>query len=316
MPRRRRILCNGEIHHVMSRGLDGMEIFDSDDVRERFVCKLRTLLRENHCLCYGWCLMPNHYHLVLRPLDTQLDSIMRRLNGSYARQFNKIKGRRGYVFQDRYKSIATQNFTYIRELIRYVHLNPLRAGVVSSIDNLEKYRWSGHRALMGLEDCPWMSLKETLTRFSPHLHRAREVYRAFLVEGIERGGTFETIWDEIRTVTHESGMDSRFGDGRIVGEPEFVNKMVARYESEEIKLKKLRENRPELSAILKTVCEQRKITEAAELIKGRKQGRRLARDEFCYLAYKRYGYPLSLIGAFLGIQPTTVYMRASSILPE
>jgi REP element-mobilizing transposase RayT len=289
-----------------------MDIFIDDQDRTRFLAKLGSLLNHSQCLCYAWCLMPNHFHLVLRPLDVSLDIIMRRLNGSYARQFNKRHERRGYLFQDRYKSLATQDAAYLRELIRYVHLNPLRAGLVHSLQELRKYTWSGHRELLGLEDHPWMAAKEALSRFSPRPERARDVYLAFLSEGVDHGGRFESIWDEIRTIAMEPGGDSRFGDGRIVGEPEFVRKAIARKEAKELALEKIRESRPDLPAILDYCLKKHKLADPIDLIKGRKNGRSEAREEFCYLAYKRYGYSLSQIGALLDMHPSAVYHRATA----
>jgi REP element-mobilizing transposase RayT len=312
MPRKRRIIIKGEVHHVMSRGIDGIDIFTNKVERSMFLQKLADILQKSNCLCYAWCLMPNHYHLVLRPLDISLSTIMRRLNGSYARRFNKLHNRRGYLFQDRYKSVAAQDSMYFRELIRYVHMNPLRAGLVKSLDKLKDYPWSGHRALLGLENCPWMAVKETLSRFSPSMNRARDVYCAFLAEGIERGGTFETIWDEIRAVAKEPGGDARFGDGRIVGEPEFVRKAMAQKEAQEHRLRKMRSKRPELSSLLKQCLRNHRIKDPGDLLRGRKGERRKAREEFCRRAYKDYGYSLSEIGAYLGMQPAAVFLRANS----
>lgn len=296
----------------MSRGLDGMKIFFDDYDRTLFLKKLGSLLHKSNCLCYAWCLMPNHFHLVLRPLETPLDIIMRRLNGSYARQFNKRRNRRGYLFQDRYKSLATQDATYLRELIRYVHLNPLRAGLIHSIPSLKSYVWSGHRAMMGLDNYPWMSTREALSRFSPKSDRARQVYMAFLAEGERCGGKFESIWEEIRLIAKEAGGDSRFGDGRVVGEPEFVRDAIARKERETHELRKLRDNRPDLQSIFDRCMKKHKITEPADLLRGRKNGRREAREDFCNLAYRRYGYSLGEIGTFLGMQPSAVYQRVVS----
>jgi REP element-mobilizing transposase RayT len=295
----------------MSRGLDGTDLFTDDTDRNLFVGKLAALLSQSSCLCYAWCLMPTHFHLVLRPLDTPLETLMRRLNGSYARRFNKAHGRRGYLYQDRYKSVVVQDSSYVRDLIRYIHLNPLRAGLVSSLDRLETCRWSGHRALLGLDKCPWMAVKEALSRFSPRPSRAREVYRKFLAEGEERGGAFDSIWDEIRRITQEEGGDARFGDGRVVGEPAFVRTTIERAEAEETTLRSFREARPELSSLLLEVCRRYDIGEAAEMYRGRKRGCSQARAEFCYLAYRRYGYSLSCIGAFLGMKPASVYTRAT-----
>lgn len=159
---------------------------------------------------------------------------------------------------------------------------------------------------------PWISVKEALSRFSPKLDRARQVYLAFLAEGENHGGKFESIWEEIRSIAKEEGGDSRFGDGRVVGEPEFVRKSLALLEREAHELRKLRENRPDLQAIFDQCLKKHKIADPADLLRGRKDGRLEAREEFCHLAYRRYGYSLGEIGTYLGMQPSSVYHRVVS----
>jgi REP element-mobilizing transposase RayT len=121
----------------MARGLDRELIFPDNVDRERMLQLVERHFIKFRCACYAWVLMDNHYHFVVRPLEPNLATAMRRINGAYARYFNKRHDRRGYLFGDRYKSLATQELDYLRELIRYVHLNPLRARIVDSIDSLE-----------------------------------------------------------------------------------------------------------------------------------------------------------------------------------
>lgn len=112
----------------MSRGIDGMVLFRDDEGREKMCSLFGKVFTEGTCQCYAWVLMDNHYHLVIRPLNQTLQRLMRRINRSYAKYYNRKYNRRGYVFQDRFKSVSTQEYWYLRELICYVHLNPLRAG--------------------------------------------------------------------------------------------------------------------------------------------------------------------------------------------
>lgn len=311
MPRTRRIQVPGEIHHVIARGLVDLKLFPNSSDYRAFIERLSLVIEESECLCYAWCLMPTHYHLVLRPTETSLDSVMRRINGSYAREYNKRHNRRGYLFADRYKSRIVQDGTYFRELVRYVHLNPLRAGLVTSLTGLSGYLWSGHRGLLGFDTSSWLAVDETLSRFSPRgTGRARHVYRAFLAEGVAHGGSFDSIWEEIRAVAATPGGDSRFGDGSIVGEQEFVREVRERRHAKQRKLKELRANRPPLETLLTTCRTKHGIADAGDLIRGRRPGRRIAREEFCYLAYRRYGYSLSEIADFLGIQSSPVYRLA------
>jgi len=128
MPTKKRIVVPGAIAHIMARGIDGRIIFKDDDDRSCFLSLLSESMVKTGYRCYGWVLMNNHYHLVVRCNDNSLDELMRTMNSRYAKYFNRKYTRRGYLFQDRFKSIITQDQHYLEELIRYVHLNPIRDG--------------------------------------------------------------------------------------------------------------------------------------------------------------------------------------------
>ena len=184
MPRKARITIAGAVHHVMSRGIDGMPIFRSDADRSAFLPILSNQLQKSGYLLYAWVLMPNHYHLVLRTTDYPLAACMRSVNSRYAQYFRKQLSTRGYLFQDRYKSIVTQDQNYVEELIRYVHLNPVRAGICKSIDALDSYPWCGHSVLLGRQDAPYQNTADVLRRFGSSLVSQRQAYRRF-IEGRE-----------------------------------------------------------------------------------------------------------------------------------
>ena len=149
----------------MSRGLDGIDIFRDDDDRRTFVELLSKNIIAADMRCYAWVLMRNHYHLVIRTSDIALSMLMKPLNAHYASYFNKRHQRRGYLFQDRFKSVATQEQLYIEELIRYVHLNPIRASVCKNLDALDHYAWSGHATIMGNREHPFQDIDTVLRRF-------------------------------------------------------------------------------------------------------------------------------------------------------
>jgi len=159
----------------MVRGLDGAAIFlDVDDYQD-FVDRLSRLLPECGARCFAWALMSNHAHLVLQTDAGALSRVMRRLNTGYAVRFNRGKARRGYVFMDRFRSRIVEGDADLIGLIRYVHLNPIEAGLVSSLDALAEYPWSGHGALTGARDAlPFEAVERTLSLFdeSPELARA------------------------------------------------------------------------------------------------------------------------------------------------
>lgn len=149
MPRKARLSPSASFFHVMARGIEGQDIFATDGDRLRFLSFLAKGLKRTGFACYAWALMKNHYHLVLRSSEQHLSNLMRPLNSAYAQSFSRAHKRRGYLFQDRFKSIVTQDQGYVEELIRYVHANPLRAGICKSPKELERYPWTGHAVLMG-----------------------------------------------------------------------------------------------------------------------------------------------------------------------
>jgi len=184
----RRIRLDGAAvaHHVMVRGLDGAAIFlDGDDYQD-FVDRLSRLLPECGARCFAWALMSNHAHLVLQTDAGALSRVMRRLNTGYAVRFNRGKGRRGYVFMDRFRSRLVEGDADLIGLIRYVHLNPIGAGLVSSLDALAEYPWSGHGALTGARDAlGFEAVEQTLSLFDENPGRARTELLAWMARDSE-----------------------------------------------------------------------------------------------------------------------------------
>jgi len=139
----------GVLYHVIVRGVERRQIFIDDRDRKQFLDRLSHLLQQTETLCYAWSLMTSHFHLLLYPTRFKLAVLMRRLLTGYAITFNLIHHRTGHLFQNRYQSILCDKEVYLLELIRYIHLNPLKAGIVDTLQNLERYPWSGHGVLMG-----------------------------------------------------------------------------------------------------------------------------------------------------------------------
>jgi len=140
MPRKLRIDAPGALHHVIIRGIERRKIFQSDYDRENFITRLSKLIPESKIDCYAWALLSNHGHFLLKTESTPLSMFMSRLLTGYAGWFNKKHRRHGQLFQNRYKSILCQQNLYLKELVRYIHLNPLRAGLVENLKELDQYR--------------------------------------------------------------------------------------------------------------------------------------------------------------------------------
>jgi REP element-mobilizing transposase RayT len=137
MPRQSRIDAPGALHHVIARGIERREIFRDDEDRDDFLRRLGDIIVESKTLCYAWALIPNHFHILLKTGEVPIATVMRRLLSGYAAGFNRKRRRSGHLFQNRYKSILCQEDAYLSELVRYIHLNPLRAGIVNTLEELD-----------------------------------------------------------------------------------------------------------------------------------------------------------------------------------
>jgi REP element-mobilizing transposase RayT len=138
----------------MARGIERREIFKDDKDRKSFLNRLTTILEETQTQCFAWALIPNHFHLLLHTGATPLSKVMRRLMTGYAVSFNRRHKRSGHLFQNRYKSVVCEEDPYLLELIRYIHLNALRAELVKDLKELDKYSWTGHSAILGRRKNP------------------------------------------------------------------------------------------------------------------------------------------------------------------
>ncbi len=166
MPRHKRINVPRAVHHVIARGLNRQVIFLDDHDRGDFLSRLETALSQTGCQCYAWALLSNHFHLLIRTGERPLSDLLRKVLSGYAISFNRRHQRHGYLFQNRYKSIRCQEEEYFLELVSYIHLNPVRAGIAKNMDELDRYPWSGHAVLVGHDKKSWQDREEILIRFS------------------------------------------------------------------------------------------------------------------------------------------------------
>jgi REP element-mobilizing transposase RayT len=148
MPRGPRIDFPGAVHHVYARGIEKRNIFLDDSDRIFFLEKVGANLPRWGIRCHAWALMPNHFHLLMKSTEGQLPSFMRCLLTVYSKYFNDKHNRVGHFFQNRYKSPIVGKTAYFREIVRYIHLNPFRSGIVRSVGELGDYLWTGHRKIV------------------------------------------------------------------------------------------------------------------------------------------------------------------------
>lgn len=213
MARPLRIEFAGALYHLTSRGDRREDIFVDDEDRKAFLDVFEDACERFGWVCHAYCLMSNHYHLLVETREASLGRGMRHLNGVYTQQFNRRHRRVGHVFQGRYKAILVQKDTYLLELARYVVLNPVRAGMVRAARD---WAWSSYRATAGDTEAPaWLSVDWLLAAFGSRRGAARQAYREFVRAG--------------------RGQPSPWGDLRqqiYLGDERFIEKMQARLNDE------------------------------------------------------------------------------------
>jgi REP-associated tyrosine transposase len=227
MPRTSRLDIPGLLQHVIVRGIEKRPIFLDDKDRTAFVERFSTLLVETGTECYAWVLLSNHLHLLIVPQRDSLARFMRRLLTGYVVTFNRRHNRVGHLFQNRYKSIVCEEETYLLQLVRYIHLNPLGPGLVKNMEELDRYPWSGHCVLMGNAQLKGQETEEILRRFGRGPAEARERYRQFVADGIEQGRRDELSGGGLRRSQGDvaSTEDIESFDERVLGSGAFVESL-------------------------------------------------------------------------------------------
>ncbi len=211
MARPLRIEFAGALYHLTSRGHRREDIFLDDVDRKIFLEVLAEVCERFRWACHAYCLMSNHYHLVIETRDSTLSQGMRQLNGVFTQRSNRRHRRVGHVFQGRYKAILVQKESYLLELARYVVLNPVRAGMVRSARD---WPWSSYRATAGWSEVPdWLSVDWLLSAFGARRKAAMVAYRRFVSEGRNAGSP----WDELKRQLY-------------LGDEAFVDAMIAKLE--------------------------------------------------------------------------------------
>jgi len=191
MARPLRLELAGGLYHVTSRGDRREDIFFDDADRLAWLEVFAQTCKRFNWVCHAWCLMDNHYHIVVETIEGNLAQGMRHLNGVYTQTFNRTHKRVGHVFQGRYKAIIVEKDGYLLELARYVVLNPLRAGMVKDIAD---WHWSSYAAMLGTQNAPeWLQTDWILGQFSPQRRRAINRYMDFVRAGVG----LPSVWEQL-----------------------------------------------------------------------------------------------------------------------
>jgi len=191
MARPLRLELAGGLYHVTSRGDRREAIFLNDADRLVWLEVFAQTCKRFNWICHAWCLMDNHYHIVVETIEGNLAQGMRHLNGVYTQTFNRTHKRVGHVFQGRYKAIIVEKDGYLLELARYVVLNPLRAGMVKDIAD---WHWSSYAAMLGTQATPeWLQTDWILGQFSSQRRRAINLYIDFVRAGVG----LPSVWEQL-----------------------------------------------------------------------------------------------------------------------
>ena len=316
MPRAPRLDAPDVLHHVMARGLERQRIFRDDHDREDFMRRLAALAESGALTVYAWVLLPNHFHLLLRTGQRPLSRSMRSLLTGYAGMFNRRYRRSGHLFQNRYKSVVCEDEPYFLELVRYLHLNPLRAKLVEDFSELDAYTYSGHSALLGRQEYPWQDTTTVLKYFARRMRLARQEYRAFVAEGakqgsrpdLQGGGLIRSAggWAAVQELRR--GREGYVGDERILGGTEFVERI--RHEVEERKPQEQRQPEITLDGVVKRVCQAVGVRVEEVAGSGRRAAVSRARAGVAYLWLEWLGHSGPAAARVLGLRPQTIYEAA------
>ena len=314
MPRQARLDSPGTLHHVMIRGIEGRSIVGDEEDRRDFVRRLGELAVASGTAIYAWALMSNHAHILLSSGVVGLAPFMRRLLTGYAVNYNLRHRRHGHLFQNRYKSIVCDGDSYFTELVRYIHLNPLRVKLVKDIKALEKYPYSGHGAILASVSCDWQDRDSVLAQFGGRETQAREAYRRFVEEGIALGRRPELVggglirsaggWAEVRS--QRQRREPEPFDERILGSGEFVERVLAEAEARVQRQQAARRRSGRVERVTAEACKKNGAS-LTELRSGSRRGKLpTIRAALAYKLVEDFGVAIADVARQLGISTSGV----------
>ena len=327
MPRKARIDAPGALQHIICRGIERRKIFSDDADKNNFVARLGRVISETQTPCYGWALIDNHFHLLLKTGNVPIATVMRRLLTGHAVSFNLRHNRSGHLFQNRYKSILCQEDDYLLELVRYIHLNPLRAGLVSSMHQLDRYRYCGHSVLMGKINKDWQDSHYVLKLFGKRVSSARRRYRGFVEKGVGKGrrpdltggGLVRTAggWAALKAYRRQN-IEIK-GDERILGDSDFVDSVLKEQNERLERRYRIQMQGYDFDKIVDRVAKIFELKPEELLSKTRQRKRVKARSVLCYWAVNELKLPGAAVARRLKISNSAVsraFVRGEKIASD
>jgi len=298
----------------MVRGIDKAKIFRDDDDKARFLERLGQYVEEGESAVYAWVLMDNHVHILFKSGKDGISTVMRKLLTWYAQYFNRRHRRTGHLFENRYKSILCDEDNYLLALVRYIHLNPVRAKLVETLEQLEGYRWSGHRSIIGKTKHTWMAIDRVLSEFGSTRRKALGEYRRFMREGLEQGRLPELTggglirskggWSQVLSA-RRSGHREEF-DERILGNGDFVNRILEEAEEKAKHQLKLRRGGKTLTGIVGEECKRERISPNELRGGGRRRKISRLRATIAKRGRDELGLSLAEIARHVGVNTSSI----------
>ena len=314
MPRKSRIDAPGALHHVIGRGINRQDIFTDAKDYQAFLERLGNLLEDTKTSCYAWALIPNHFHLLLRTGNLPISDLMKKLLTGYAINFNRRHNRYGHLFQNRYKSILCQEDSYLLELVRYIHLNPLRAKLVKEYGGLSAYPYCGHGVVMGRRKVEWQNAEYILGLFGDKETNTRRNYSLFVRKGIEHGKRPDLAgggllrsnggWAGVRALKESN--DYQKGDERILGDGAFVKEVLEKAEENFREKYKLKAEGYNLDKLIDRVSVLTMLTRKEILDNARDRKRTEARSILCFWATDKLGVTQTELARILRLTQSAV----------
>ncbi len=314
MPRQARLDAPGTLHHVTVKVVERRKIANDDHDRENFVSRMGTIALETETLIYGWALMTNHAHILLRSGPSGLSRYMRRLMSGYAVSNNRRHRRHGHLFQNRYKSIVCEEDPYFKELLRYIHLNPLRAKLVESLAELDRYRWCGHSVLMGRIKRDWQHRDYVLKWFGKKESEAKKAYRQFVKNGIDQGRRSDLVggglirshggWSAVKAM-RRLGVREK-SDERILGSGKFVEQLVKKSAKARKQQFSAIKRSKKHAVLVERFCKKQNVSVNALKSGSRRQDVSMVRSQLAKKLVEENGLSLTETSRYLGVSPSAV----------
>jgi putative transposase len=314
MPRQPRLDVPGALHHIMIRGNNKANIFSDDQDRSKFLQRLGENITEAKCSVYAWVLMSNHVHILFKSGKKGISAVMRKLLTWYAVYYNRRHRRSGHLFENRYKSILCEEDRYLLALIRYIHLNPLRAGLVKTLEELDCYPWSGHSPVMGKNECSWMDVNYVLLQFNDTKRKAKNAYRKFVAEGIALGRSAELNggglirskggWSNVVSARRKGQREEY--DERILGSGDFVNEIFKEAEKKQMRQMKIRRSGKTISNIIKEECAENRVSPTELQAGSRRKTVSDMRAKIARRSLDELGLSMAEIARHLGVNTSSI----------